>query len=141
MGNEHLFKVLRLLSRAFAREESKSGQLIVTGDETCLYYYDPLCQQEVKFWKKLGKETPTRLRRTRPSEKMMMVIFRDKYGILLTEYLPRRTTISGSYYVSIIEQLNCGILKKRHSKVSDGVLLLHGNVPVHKCNMVQTAIR
>ena len=70
----------------------------------------------------------------------MMVIFWEKYGILLSEYLPRGTTISGSYYASIIERLCCAILKKRRSKVSDGVLL-HENVPVHKCNIVQTAIR
>ena len=48
---------------------------IVTGDETWVYYYDPLSQQEAKVWKKSGEETPTRLRRTRPPEKIMMVIF------------------------------------------------------------------
>ena len=68
----------------------------------------------------------------------MMVIFWHKYGILLTEYLPHGTTISGLYYASIIERLHCAILEKRHGKV---VLLLHDNAPVHKCNIVQTAIR
>ena len=32
-------------------------------------------------------------------------------------------------------------MEKRRGKVSDGVLLLHDNAPVHKCNIVQTAIR
>jgi hypothetical protein len=70
----------------------------------------------------------------------MMVIFWDKDGVLLTEYLPRGTTINGPYYASIIERLPSVILKKRHGKVSRGVLLLHDNAPVHKCNIVQAAI-
>ena len=71
----------------------------------------------------------------------MMVIFWDKYGILLTEYLPSRTTISNSYHASIIEQLCCATLTKRRSKVSDRVLL-HDDAPVRKCNIIiQIAIR
>ena len=31
----------------------------VTGDETWVYYYDRLSQQETKVWKKAGEETPT----------------------------------------------------------------------------------
>ena len=69
-----------------------------------------------------------------------MIIFWNKYGILLSEYLLRRTTISSSYYASIIERLCFAILEKRRGEVSDEVLLLHDNVPVHKCNIVQAAI-
>ena len=60
---------------------------------------------------------------------------------MLTEYLPRGTTISDPYFVSIIERLRCAILKKRLGKFSDGVLLLHDNGSIHKCNIVQAAIR
>ena len=70
-----------------------------------------------------------------------MVIFWDKYGIQLTECLPGGTTTSGSYYASIIERLCCAILEIRRDKVSHRALLFHNNVPVHKCNIVQTAIR
>ena len=55
--------------------------------------------------------------------------------------VPGRTTISGSCYVSIIERLHCAILEKRRGKVSDGMLLLHNNASIHKCNIIQTAIR
>ena len=113
----------------------------MTGDEIWVYYYDPLSQQEIKIWKKPGEETPTRLRRTGPAEKIMMIIFCDKYGILLIEYLPGGTTISGSYYASIIEKLRCAIVEKCRSKVNDGVLLLHDNASVLKCNFVQALIR
>ena len=72
---------------------------------------------------------------------MMMMIFWDKDGVLLTEYLPRGITINGPCYASIIERLLSVIVEKGHGKVSHGVLLLHDNIPIHKCNIVQAAIR
>ena len=71
----------------------------------------------------------------------MMIIFWDKDGILLTEYLPRGATINGPYYASTIERLRSVILEERRGKVSHGVLLLHDNAPIDKCNIVQAAIR
>ena len=115
---------------------------IVTGDESWIHYYDPLSQLEAKVRKRPGEQTPTRLRQERSAGKIMMIIFWDKDGVLLTEYLPRGTTINGPYYASIIERLRSVILEKRpRSKVSRGVLLLHDNAPIHKCNIVQAAIR
>ena len=60
---------------------------------------------------------------------------------MLTEYLPHGTTINGLCYASIVERLHCVILEKARGKVSRGVLLLHDNAPIHKCNIVQAAIR
>ena len=60
---------------------------------------------------------------------------------MLSEYLPGGTTISGLYYAPIIERLHCAILEKCRGKVSDRVLLLHGNASVHKCNIVYAVIR
>ena len=71
----------------------------------------------------------------------MMMIFWDKDGVLLIEYLSRGTTINGSCYASIIERLRSVIVKKGRGKVSHGVLLLHDNAPIHKCNIVQAANR
>ena len=114
---------------------------IVTGDEICLYYYQPFSQEEAKVWKKAYEETTTRLRRRRPAEKIIMDIFWDQCGIFLTDYLPRGNMISSLSYASIIERLrHCVIVEKRGDKVSDGVVLLHDNVSIRQCNIVQTAI-
>ena len=71
----------------------------------------------------------------------MMMIFWDKDRVLLTEYLPRGTTINGPYDASIIERLRSVIVEKGRGKISQGVLLLLGNAPIDKCNIVQAAIR
>ena len=113
----------------------------VTGDQSWIHHYDSLTQLEAKVWKRLGEQTPTRLRQERSAGKIMMIIFWDKDDVLLTEYLPCGTTIDSSCYASIIERLRSIIVEKRCSKVSHGVLLLHDNVPIHKCKIVQVAIR
>ena len=97
---------------------------IVAGDEIWVYYYNPFSQHEATDWKRPDEETPTRLRQTRLAKNIMMVIFWDKYSMLLSEYLLRETAISGLYYPPIIEWLSCAILEKRGGNVSDGVLLL-----------------
>ena len=74
---------------------AKFFDCIVTGDESWIHHYDPLSQLEAKVWKRLGEQTPTRLRQERSAGKIMMIIFWDKDGVLLTEYLPRGTTING----------------------------------------------
>ena len=114
---------------------------IVTGDESWIHHYDPLSQLEAKIRKRPDEQTPTRLPQNSSIGKIMMIIFWGKNGVLLTEYLPRGTTINGPYYASIIERLRSIILEKRRGKVSREVLLLHDNAPVHKCNIVQAAIR
>ena len=51
---------------------------------------------------------------------------------------PRLMVLSDA---SIIERLCSVIVEKGRGKVSRGVLLLHENAPIHKCNIVQGAIR
>ena len=66
----------------------------------------------------------------------MMIIFWDKDGVLLTEYLPHGTTINGPSNASIIERLRSVIVEKRRDKVSRGVLLLRASTLNDKCTIV-----
>ena len=106
-----------------------------------IHHYDPLSQLEAKVWKRTCEQTPTRLHQERLARKIMMIIFWDKDGVLLTEYLPRRITINGPCYALIIERLHSVIVEKWCGKVSHGVLLLYDNIPIDKCKIVQAAIR
>ena len=102
---------------------------IITGDESWIYHYDPLTQQQAKVWKKPGEQTLTRPCQQRSAGNVMMIIFWGKDEIMLTDYLARGSTINGPYYASLIERLRSVILEKGHGKVSRGVLLLHDNAP------------
>lgn len=114
---------------------------IVTDDECWVYHYDPLTRMAANIWKKPDEQRPTRPRRQRSAGKLTLIIFWGKCGILFIDYLPRGTTVNGSYYASTFERLRSAILEKRRGKVSRGLLLLHDNPSVHKCNIVQAAIQ
>ena len=85
---------------------------IVIGDKSWIHQYDPLSQLEAKVRKRSDEQAPTQLRQERSAGKMMMIIFWDKDGVLLTEYLPRETTINAPSNTSIIERLRSVIFEK-----------------------------
>jgi hypothetical protein len=71
----------------------------------------------------------------------MMTVFWNKDGVLLTDYLTQGNTTNDLYYASLIERLRSATLEKCRGKDTRGVLLLNVNVPIHKPNVVQSAIR
>ena len=71
----------------------------------------------------------------------MATVFWDSKGIILIDYKPACTSITGEYYADVIKQLRVAIKEKRRGKLAAGDLLLHDNAPVHKSNVAQAAIR
>ena len=71
----------------------------------------------------------------------MATVFWDSEGVLLLEFVPYKTTITGDTYASTMVALRENIKQKRHGKLSAGVLLLHDNTPTHKSHTSQAAIR
>ena len=70
----------------------------------------------------------------------MATVFWDSKGIILIDYKPAGTSITGEYYANVITQLRVAIKEKRRGKLAAGVLLLHDNAPVHKSRVAQAAI-
>ncbi|KAH0821121.1 hypothetical protein GEV33_001670 [Tenebrio molitor] len=73
--------------------------------------------------------------------KVMATVFWDSEGILLIDYLPRKTTMNGNYYAEVLGKLEKAIKEKRKEKFKNGILLLHDNAPVHKAGVVQDALK
>ena len=61
----------------------------------------------------------------------MTTVFWDEEGLLLLEFMPQKTTITGQTYANTITALQEAIKEKRRGKLSAGVLLLHDNAPLH----------
>ena len=71
----------------------------------------------------------------------MATIFWDSEGLLLIDYMPHKTTITGQYYADLMPKLRQAIRDKRRGKLTKGVMLLHDNAPVHKARVAQAAIQ
>ena len=108
---------------------------LVTGDGTWLHHWDPDTKKESMQWKRPGSPQPS-------ASKVMATVFWDSKGIILIDYKPAGTSITGEYYANVIKQLRVAIKEKRRGKlyIAAGVLLLHDNAPVHKSRVAQGAI-
>ena len=60
-------------------------------------------------------------------------MFCDFKGIILIDYKPAGTSVTGEYYANVIKQLRVAIKEKQRGKLAAGVLLLHDNAQVQSC--------
>ena len=62
-------------------------------------------------WKRPGSPQPKKFRTQPSADKVMITVFWDSKGIILTDYKPAGTSITEEYYANVIEQLRL-LLKK-----------------------------
>ena len=85
---------------------------LVRGDETWLHHWDPDTKKESMQWKRPGSPPPKKFR-TQPSvSKVMATVFWDFKGIILIDYKPAGTSITGEYYANVGKQLRVAIKEK-----------------------------
>ncbi len=70
----------------------------------------------------------------------MATVFWDTEGVLLVEYMPKKSTITGVSYAETLANLRTAIREKRRGKLARGVLLLHDNAPVHTSRVAKAAV-
>lgn len=114
---------------------------IITGDETWLHHWDPDTKQESMQWKHANSPPPRKFRTQPSAGKVMATIFWDCKGALLVDYLPQRTTMTGSYYGNVLKNLRQAVKEKRRGMLSRGVLLLHDNAPAHMSRLAQSVVK
>ena len=71
----------------------------------------------------------------------MSTVFWDAEGVLLVDYMPHKTTITGETYANQLQLLKEAIKEKRRGKLSKGILMLHDNAPVHRSRKSMAALR
>ena len=64
----------------------------------------------------------------------------DTKGVIMLNFLPKRSIITGVYYANLLDQLRTAIREKRRGKLSTGVLLQQHNARVHICKVAMDAV-
>lgn len=120
-------------------DEDENGffQRLVTMDESWVYNFDPETKEMSKQWKHPFSPPPKKAKVKQSAAKVMLSVFWDSRGVILTDYLPTGRTITGDYYRKLLTALREKIKKNRRGMLSKGVLLLHDNAPAHTAH--QTA--
>ena len=112
----------------------------MTVDETLVHYYEPENKAQSRQW--VGHGSPRQKKfKTQPSAgKVMTTIFWDTKGVIMLDFLPWRSTITGVYYANLLDQLRIAICENRRGKLSKGILLQQDNVTVHTCKVATDAV-
>ena len=112
----------------------------MTVDETWVHYYEPENKAQSRQWVGPGSPRPKKFKTQPSAGKVMATVFWDAKGVIMLDFLPKRSTITGVYYANKLDQLRTAIREKRRSKLSKGVLLQQDNARVHTCKIAMDAV-
>ena len=124
------------LLELYSRNSAIFKRQLVTGDETRIHLWDPETKQESIQWK--HTDSPPLYTTIRWQDHGLR--FLGQQGVILIDFFDRCSTIIGKYYTDLITQLNRAIKDKRRGKLTQRVLFLHENTPVHKARVSQARI-
>ena len=119
-------------------DESTFFKRLITQDETWVHHYDPETKAQSMQWKHLDLPPPKKARVQPSAGKVMLTVFWDQDGVVMTDFLAKGTTITGAYYASLLRKLREAIKIKRRGKISKGILLLQDNAPVHNSRVARS---
>ena len=114
---------------------------LVTQDETWVHHYHPETKVQSMQWKHFDLPPPKKAGVQPSAGKVMLTIFWDQHGVVKTDFLAKGTTITGTYYASLLHKLPEAIRLKRCGMRTRGVRLLQDNTPVHNLHIAQTEAR
>lgn len=115
----------------FQRNPTEFLRRFVTIDETWIHYYTPESNRQTAQWLQAGESRPKRPKTQRSAGKVMASIFWDAHGIIFIDYLEKGKTITGEYYVTLLDRLDKEIKEKRPHLKKKKVLFHHDNAPAH----------
>lgn len=104
---------------------------IVTGDETCVHYVTPTTKTATMIWKRKEEPTPKKAKQEKSANKLMVIVFWDHRGVILTEFMERGHTINSDSYCKTLTSLRKAIKSKRPGLLSRKPILLHDNARPH----------
>ena len=104
---------------------------IVMGDETWCHYVTPETKQQSRQWRHNRSPKPKKFMQKLSAGKVMATVFWDRKGVLLTEFMPRGTTINSERYCRTLQKLRRAIQNRRRGRLTKGVRLHHDNARPH----------
>ena len=75
---------------------------IVTMDETWVPMFNPETKRQSAQWKHTDSPPPKKFRVTTSAEKMMVAMFWDSEGVIITHCVPKGTTVTGQSYEDVL---------------------------------------
>ena len=111
----------------------------MTVDGTWVHYYEPENKAQSRQLVGPGSPRPKKFKTQPSAGKVEARVFWDAKCVIMLDFLPNRSTITGVYYANLLDQLRTANREKRRGKLSKGVLLQRDNARVHTCKVAMDA--
>ena len=112
----------------------------MTVDKTWVHYYELENKAQSHQWVGPGSPRPKKFKTQPSAGKVMATVFWDAQGVIMLDFLAKKSTITGAYYANLLDQLRPVIREKRRGKLSKGILLQQDNARVHTCKIAMDAV-
>ena len=132
--------VCSALLKRFRSKEDDFLSHLVTVDETWVHYYEPENKAQSRQWVWPGYPRPKKFKTQLSVGKAMASVFWDTQGVIMLDFLAKKSTITGAYYANLLDQLRTAIREKRRGKLSKGILFQQDNARVHTCKIAMDAV-
>ena len=107
LSDEQMATRTSVCSTLLKRFRSKDDFLLrlVTVDETWVHYYEPENKAQSRQWVGPGSPRPKKFKTQPSAGKVMATVFWDAKGVIMLDFLPKRSIITGVYYANLLDQL------------------------------------
>ena len=121
----------------FANHDPEFIKIIITGDETWVYGYDPETKFQFSQWKHPESPRSKKARQVHSYVKVMLTCFFDSRGIVHHDYAPEGQTINKEYYLEVLHRLREAVQRKRPDLwAAKNFQLHHDNAPAHFVHVI-----
>ena len=114
---------------------------IITAAESRVHHYEPQTKHASVQWEHPASPAHKKFKVTPSAGNVMLTVFWDCQGVLLTEFQQCGHTITSALYCTILTKLRAAIRRKRPDLLTKGVLLLHDNARPHSANQTTATLR
>ena len=132
--------VYSALLKRFRSKEDDFLSRLVTVDETWVHYYEPENKAQSRQSAGPGSQRPKKFKTQSSAGKVMATVFWDPQGVIMLDFLVKKSTITVAYYANLLDQLRTLICEKRWGKLSKGILFQQDNARVHTCKIAMDAV-
>ena len=132
--------VCSALLKRFRSKEDDFLSRLVTVDETWVHYYEPENKAQSRQSVGPGSPRPKKFKMQASAGKVMATAFWDAQGVIMLNFLAKKSTITVAYYANLLDQLRTVIREKCRGKLSKGILLQQDNARVHTCKIAMDAV-
>ena len=104
--------VYSALLKQFRSKEDDFLSRLVTVDETWVHYYEPENKAQSHQSVGPGSPRPKKFKMQPSAGKMMATVFWDAQGVIMLDFLVKKSTITVAYHANLLDQLRTVIREK-----------------------------